>query len=115
MAGTGFQSDAAAMARGVAGFNESAADARSTMSALESDLTSMLARYQGAQAQAFWQLHRRLQEDMRNAGQELDTMSQLINDSAVNYDTGDTDAASSMNNLAGQTGNSAVLTRLSGA
>ncbi|MFI7541813.1 WXG100 family type VII secretion target [Actinoplanes sp. NPDC049599] len=115
MAGTGFQSDAAAMARGVAGFNESAAEARSTMSALEHELTSMLSRYQGAQAQAFWQLHRRLQEDMRSAGQELDTMSQLVSDSAVNYDTGDTDVASSLTGLAAQTGDSAVLSRLSGA
>jgi WXG100 family type VII secretion target len=115
MAGTGYQSDAAAMSRAIAGFNESAADARSSMSALENELTSFLARYQGAQAQAFWQLHTRLQEDMRTAGQELDTMSQLVSDSATNYDTGDTDVASSLNSLAGQTGNSAVLGRLSGA
>ncbi|BCJ49824.1 hypothetical protein Asp14428_12990 [Actinoplanes sp. NBRC 14428] len=115
MAGTGFQSDAAAMARAVTGFHESAADARSTMSALEGDLTSMLNQYRGAQAQAFWQLHRRLQEDMRSAGQELDLMSQLVGDSAANYDTGDTDVASTLNTLSGQTGNSTVLNRLAGA
>jgi WXG100 family type VII secretion target len=115
MAGSGYQSDAAAMSRAIAGFNESAADARSSMSALENELMSVLSRYQGAQAQAFWQLHMRLQDDMRTAGQELDTMSQLVGDSATNYDTGDTDVASSLNSLAGQTGNSAVLGRLSGA
>jgi WXG100 family type VII secretion target len=115
MAGSGYQSDAAAMSRAVAGFNESATDARSSMSALDDELRNVLSRYQGAQAQAFWQLHTRLQEDMRTAGQELDTMSQLIHDSATNYDTGDTDVASTLNSLAGQTGNSAVLSRLAGA
>ncbi|GGK77556.1 WXG100 family type VII secretion target [Mangrovihabitans endophyticus] len=115
MAGTGYQSDAAAMSRAITGFNESAADARSSMSALENELTSVLSRYAGAQAQAFWQLHARLQEDMQKAGQELDTMSQLVHDSATNYDTGDTDVASSLTSLVGQAGNSAVLGRLSGA
>jgi WXG100 family type VII secretion target len=115
MAGSGYQSDAAAMSRAVAGFNESATDARSSMSALDNELRSVLSRYQGAQAQAFWQLHTRLQEDMRTAGQELDTMSQLIHDSATNYDTGDTDVASTLNSLAGQAGDSAVLSRLAGA
>jgi uncharacterized protein YukE len=114
MAGTGFQSDAAAMSRAIAGFNESAADARSSMSALENELTSGLSRYQGAQAQAFWQLHVRLQEDMQTASRELDTMSQLVTESATNYDTGDTDVASSLHGLAGQAGDSAILGRLSG-
>jgi uncharacterized protein YukE len=115
MAGTGYQSDAAAMSRAVAGFNESADNARSNMSAMDTELRSFLGRYQGAQAQAFWQLQTRLQEDMGTAGRELDTMSQLVQFSATNYDTGDTDVASSLNSLAGQTGNSAVLGRLAGA
>jgi WXG100 family type VII secretion target len=115
MAGTGFQSDAAAMSRAVSGFNESAAEARSSMSALSNELGQLLGTYQGAQATAFWELHRRLQDDMRVAGQELDLMSQLVSESAKNYDTGDTDVASTLSSLAGQTGNSAVLSRLAGA
>jgi len=115
MAGSGYLSDAAAMSTAIAGFNESAADTRSAMSALENELMSVLNRYQGTQAQAFWQLHTRLQEDMRTAGQELDTMSQLVSDSATNYDVGDTDVAASLNSLAGQAGNSAILGRLSGS
>ena len=115
MAGTGFQSDAAAMARAISGFNDSAADARSSMSALENELKSVLNRYAGAQAQAFWQLHMRLKDDMTTASRELDTMSQLVGESAANYDSGDTDVAATLNTLAGQTGNSAILGRLAGA
>jgi hypothetical protein len=115
MAGPGYQSDAAAMARAITGFNESAAETRASMNALDAELKGVLNRYAGAQAQAFWQLHTRLQEDMQIAGRELDTMSQLVTDSAKNYDLGDTDAAASMTNLVGQTGNSAILGRLSGA
>ena len=115
MAGTGFQSDAAAMAQAVTGFDNSAADARTSMTALENELMDILRTYQGTQAQAFWQLHGRLQEDMRTAGRELDLMSELVGDSATNYDTGDTDAAGSITNLVGQTGNSAILGRLAGS
>ncbi|MEV6343719.1 WXG100 family type VII secretion target [Actinoplanes sp. NPDC051851] len=113
MAGTGFQSDAAAMARAVSGFDESAAEARSAMTALENELLSILSRYQGAQATSFWQLHTRLQEDMRTASRELDTMSRLVRESATDYGTGDDEASSSIGSLVGQTGN-AILGRLSG-
>ncbi|MET0496570.1 MAG: DUF4157 domain-containing protein [Actinoplanes sp.] len=118
MAGSAFQSDAVAMAQAIKGFNESAEDTRSTMSLLAHELTHVVQQrsgvYQGAQAEAFSQLHSRLQDDMRVAGQELDTMSRLIGDSVTNYNTGDTEAASTFTSLSGQTGNSSVLGRLSG-
>ena len=117
MAGSAFQSDAVAMAQAIKGFNESAEDTRSTMNLLAHELAHVVQQrsaYAGTQADAFAQLHSRVQDDMRVAGQELATMSRLIGDSVTNYNTGDTEAASSFTSLAGQTGNSSVLGRLSG-
>ena len=112
MAGTSYQSDAAAMAKGVAGFEESAASVRATMTALENTLRDQLARYQGAQAQAFWQVHARVTQSMTLAGRELDTMSELVRTSATNYDTGDTDVESDLRSI--DTTPSPILNRLSG-
>jgi uncharacterized protein YukE len=115
MTATGYERDAQAMATAIDGFELSAGTARSTMSALENELRSALSRYQGSQAQAFWQLHARLHDDMELASRELDTMSELVGKSTVNYNRGDEDVADSLNTLVGQTGNSAILGRLSGA
>nr|MDT0661554.1 WXG100 family type VII secretion target [Micromonospora sp. DSM 115978] len=115
MAGTGYQSDAAAMVRAISGFNESAANLTQTMRALENELMGVLARYSGSQAQAFWQLHTRLQESMTAAGRELDTMSGLVGQSRDNYNTGDTEVASSLTTLASSAeGGGSILSRLSG-
>ena len=54
MSSPGFQSDSAAMTRAVQGFEETANNARQTMSSLEQELQSTLAQYQGDQATAFW-------------------------------------------------------------
>ena len=113
MVSTGFQSDAAAMTQAIKGFEDSATSVTQTMRSLESDLTSMLSSYSGAQAQAFWQLHTRLQDDMTAASRELDTMSNLVNASRTNYNTGDETVASTLGGLAGGLGGS-VLSRLSG-
>lgn len=116
MAGKGFQSDAAAMVRAISGFDESAANVTQTMRALDGDLKGFLSRYAGAQAQAFWQLHDRLQASMRAASHELDTMSQLVGQSRDNYNTGDSDVASSLTGLSAQAeGGGSILARLSGA
>jgi uncharacterized protein YukE len=115
LAATGYERDAQAMALAIDGFEESAGNARATMSALENELVSALSRYQGSQAQAFWRLHARLHEDMELASRELDTMSDLVGKSTVNYNRGDEDVADSLTRLAGQTGNSAILGRLSGS
>jgi WXG100 family type VII secretion target len=116
VAGKGFTSDAAAMTRAITGFDESATNVRDSMRTLERDLQSTLASYRGAQAQAFWQLHRRLHEDMTLASRELDTMSRLVDSSRRNYDTSDAESASSMTSLASQVdGGGGVLGRLSGA
>lgn len=115
MAGSGFQSDAAAMTRAVSGFDEAATNATRTMTELESELVSVLSRYAGNQANAFWQLQTRLQESMRVAARELQTMSGLVNDSFRNYDTGDLQVADSLQGLSGAVGEgSSILTRLAG-
>jgi len=116
VAGQGFLSDAAAMQRAITGFAECASNARATMSAMESDLLSTLANYKGDQAVAFTNLHTALQDKMKAANTELDTMSELVNNSARNYNTGDQNAAQSIRNLGGQIdAGGAVLGRLTGA
>ena len=116
MAGPGYQSDAAAMTRAVRGFDEAATNTTRTMSELESELVSVLSRYAGNQATAFWQLQNRLQESMRTASRELQTMSGLVNESFRNYDSGDVAAAESLRGLTGAVGEgSVVLARMSGA
>jgi WXG100 family type VII secretion target len=116
MPGPGYQSDAAAMSKAVTGFDQSAAETRSSMNALETALENALRQnYQGAQAQSFFKLHLQIQDSAKQVGMELDTMSHLIRESATNYDTGDTDVASSLNSLAAQVGDSPILGRLSGA
>ncbi|MDR7275563.1 WXG100 family type VII secretion target [Catenuloplanes atrovinosus] len=113
MAGTGYQSDAAAMAKGVAGFEQSAQDVRTAMDALETELRDQLQRYQGAQAQAFWQVHNRVKESMLAAGRELTTMSELVRTSATNYSAGDDEVASDIGGLEGEAA-SPIFNRLSG-
>ncbi len=116
MASPGFKSDAAAMRQAIVGFEDASSNAHRTMAELENDLMSVLSRYTGKQATAFWQLHQRLQEDMKIASRELATMSNLVNESARNYDSGDTDAAQSLTVLSNQVGEgSSILSRLSGA
>ncbi len=89
MASQGYLSDSQAMTRAVTGFAECAANAKKTMSDLESELTATLASYAGDQATAFWQLHLQLQDKMKQASNELDTMSSLVNNSFQNYGSGD--------------------------
>jgi uncharacterized protein YukE len=86
------------------------------MSDLEADLTQTLSSYAGDQAVAFWQLHTQLQDKMKAASNELDTMSNLVNNSFHNYGTGDANAASSIKTLAGTVDHgSSVLGRLGGS
>jgi uncharacterized protein YukE len=115
VASVGFNSESAAMTRAVQGFAECAANAKKTMSDLENDLTSTLAQYQGDQATAFWQLHTALQEKMQQASNELDTMSQLVNSSYSNYNSGDSQVSSSLKTLSSSVdAGGQVLGRLSG-
>jgi uncharacterized protein YukE len=103
------------MTRAVTGFAECAANAKKTMADLESELMSTLSSYAGDQATAFWQLHTQLQDKMRQASTELDTMSNLVNNSFHNYGSGDATVASSIKSLAGSVdAGGAVLGRLSG-
>ena len=88
MASQGYLSDSQAMTRAVTGFAECAANAKKTMADLESELVSTLSSYAGDQATAFWQLHTQLQDKMRQASTELDTMSNLVNQSFHNYGSG---------------------------
>lgn len=116
MAGTGFLNDSGATARAVNGFDESARNTKKTMDDLESELVGALNRYSGQQAQAFWQLHRRLHEDMTRASTELDTMSRLVDSARRNYVAGDDQAASILTTLQTQASDGGtVLPRLSGA
>jgi uncharacterized protein YukE len=104
------------MTRAVTGFAECAANAKKAMSDLEADLTQTLSSYAGDQAVAFWQLHTQLQDKMKAASNELDTMSNLVNNSFHNYGTGDANAASSIKTLAGTVDQgSSVLGRLGGS
>ncbi|HEY3607748.1 MAG TPA: hypothetical protein VGL06_09625 [Pseudonocardiaceae bacterium] len=116
MASQGFLSDSQAMTRAVTGFADCSANAKKAMADLETDLTSTLASYAGDQAVAFWQLHTQLQEKMKAASNELDTMSNLVNSSFHNYGTGDSNAASNLKTLAGTVDSgSSVLGRLGGS
>ncbi len=113
MSSPGFKSDAAAMSRAVQGFEEAASNAKKAMSDLENELQSVLAQYQGDQAVAFWQLHTQLQDDMTVASNQLDTMSNLVNQSHSNYNTGDSQSADSLKTLSSSAGSS-VFNRLTG-
>lgn len=115
MASQGYLSDSQAMTRAVTGFAECAANAKKTMSDLESELTSTLSSYAGDQATAFWSLHLQLQDKMKAASNELDTMSNLVNNSFHNYGSGDSTVASSLKSLSGTVdAGGAVLGRLTG-
>ncbi|GAA3434590.1 WXG100 family type VII secretion target [Kutzneria kofuensis] len=115
MSSPGFKADAAAMTRAVQGFEECAANAKKTMSDLENDLVSALSHYQGSQATAFWQLHTQLQDKMRVASTELDTMSNLVNQSFHNYGSGDSTVAQSLTSLSNNVdAGGAVFGRLTG-
>lgn len=115
MSSPGFQSDSAAMTKAVQGFDECAVGAARTMTELENELVSILSRYAGDQANAFWQLHTKLQEDMKAASRELDTMSQLVNQSYHNYGSGDAQVSDSLRTLTNQVdAGGGVLNRLSG-
>jgi len=115
VASQGYLSDSQAMTRAVTGFAECAANAKKAMADLENDLTSTLASYAGDQAVAFWQLHAQLQDKMKSASNELDTMSNLVNTSYQNYGSGDSTAASSLKTLSGTVDQgSSVLGRLGG-
>lgn len=115
MTSPGYLSDAAAVARAIQSFDQSSADARTTMSNLESDLQNALgsSKYQGNQAVAFWQLHQRLDEDMQTASQQLEVMRQLVHQAHNNYNTGDTTVTDAFNKVT-QTATSggSVLSRL---
>jgi len=113
--GPGFQSDAAAMTAAVNGFDESSRNCSTTMTQMESELRDALSRYKGQQAQAFWQLQARLQEDMQRASRELAVMSDLVHKSFRNYGSGDEQAAQSITGLNSQVGaGGSVLGRLGG-
>lgn len=115
MSSPGFQSDAAAMSRAVQGFDEAAQNAKALMADLENELRGALARYQGDQAVAFWQLHDTLQGDMTTASRELDTMSNLVNQSFHNYGSGDAQVSDTLKNLTGSaSAGGTVLSRLTG-
>lgn len=114
MSSPGFQSDAAAVARAIQAFDQSSADARKTMADLENDLTSALgSQYQGNQAVAFWQLHQKLDEDMKIASQQLDVMRELVHQSHTNYNSGDTNTMDAFKTVTDQaSANGSVLSRL---
>jgi uncharacterized protein YukE len=112
----GYLNDAQAMTRAITGFAECAANAKKTMADLENDLTSTLSSYAGDQAVSFWALHTQLQDKMKQASNELDTMSQLVNSATRNYNTGDSSVSQSFRQVAGTIdAGGAVLGRLTGA
>lgn len=100
------------MTRAVSGFDECSGNASTTMRQLESELISVLSRYSGNQATAFWGLQSRIQESMRKANTELTTMSQLVHTSFRNYDSGDTAAADSLTSLTGAVGSGSITSTL---
>lgn len=115
MASPGYLSDAAAMTQAIQAFAECAANAKKAMSDLENELTSTLSQYKGDQAVAFWNLHTELQGQMTTASREIDTMSNLVNQSFKNYGSGDSNAASTLRTLASSaSASSGVLGRLTG-
>lgn len=113
MSSPGFKADAAAMAQAVQGFDECSVNAKQAMTDLENTLTSLLSQYQGDQAVAFWNLHSDLQDKMTLASRELDTMSQLVNQSQQNYGAGDSQSAQSIKTLSSSvSAGGSVLSRL---
>jgi WXG100 family type VII secretion target len=112
----GYLNDAQAMTRAITGFAECAANAKTTMTNLENDLTQSLSSYAGDQATSFWALHTQLQDKMRQVNNELDTMSNLVTSATRNYNTGDSTVAQSFKQVAGSIdAGGAVLGRLTGA
>jgi uncharacterized protein YukE len=115
VAGSGFEIEATAQQQAITGFSQAAENAKSTMNALAQALQESLGQYKGAQATAFWQVHSTLNDQMATASQHLDTLSDLIDKTTKNYNSGD-DAATqtyqSVANTAGQ--NSDLLNRLGG-
>ena len=117
MTSPGYLSDAAAGAKAVSGFEEAAASLKAAMAQMESTLRDTLARYQGDQAVAFWDVSGRIQEDMTVAGSELNTMAGLVGKSFSNYAGGDAQAAASLRTVGSNLGSGAggqVFNRLNG-
>ncbi len=116
MAGTNINVTQQAMATAIQGFSDASANAKKTMNDLENELTSTLSSYAGDQATAFWQLHTQLQEKMKQASTELDTMSSLINTANSNYNSGNDAAAQSFRQVASNLGSGgAAFNRIVGA
>lgn len=115
MAGPGYLSDSAAMQQAIQAFDQCAQDAQNAMKNLESELQSILStsQYQGLQASAFWNLHSEIQTQMATANKEINTMSTLVNQSWKNYQSGDTQAADTMKQVASSANStSSTLSRL---
>ena len=88
MSSPGFQSDAAAMTRAVQGFDEAAENAKKTMADLENELRGA-SQLPGRPGHRLLAAAHTLQDEMTAASRELDTMSNLVNQSFHNYGTGD--------------------------
>ena len=120
MTSPGYLSNAAAMTQAVQAFSQCAQNAQKAMSNLQQSLNEYLgqgqsATYQGDQATAFWNLHSEIQSQMTTANQQISIMSELVNKSYQNYNSGDSQAAQNLQSLAGSaSSNSSALTKLTG-
>ena len=116
MAGSGYQADQAAMTQAKNGFDQCAQNAQTAMNTLRNELDGLLSTstYAGSQAQAFQMLHAQIEADMKTASDKINTIGQLIGSASANYETHDTTAATSFNNVAGTIANSGTINRLGG-
>jgi uncharacterized protein YukE len=114
VAGPGYLSDSAAMTQAIQAFDQCAQDAQQAMRNLEQELNSTLGNnYQGLQASAFWNLHTEIQQQMSTASKEIDTMSNLVSQAFKNYQSGDSQAADTMKQVASSANStSSTLQRL---
>lgn len=115
MTSPGYLSDATAGSKAVSGFEDASAQLKAAMTQMESTLRDTLARYQGDQAVAFWEVSSRIQEDMTVAERELQTMGDLVSKSFHNYAGGDANAAADLRTVGGNLNSSSggsVLNRL---
>jgi WXG100 family type VII secretion target len=95
------QAQSAVMADTAKKFDHVNESLQTMLSRLMSELSTLSGSWKGLGATAFEQVKLQYAEDLKALNQALSETSQSIRQSAVGYDTTDTDAASRVTNTAG--------------
>jgi WXG100 family type VII secretion target len=96
------QAESAVMAQTAAKFDQVNTQLQSMLSTLMSELSTLSGSWKGLGAAAFEQVKQQYEADLKSLNQALADTADSIRQSAVGYDTTDTEAASRVSNTGGQ-------------